>query len=101
MKVKRSFDREYISEYEVIIVVIDFGFFFFIVIIIVFVLVIDVNDNVLFFKVLYFQFFVLENMLVGMKVGQLSVIDKDVGVNGNLLFFVIEGYKNIILFIVF
>lgn len=54
MKVKRSFDREYISEYEVIIVVIDFGFFFFIVIIIVFVLVIDVNDNVLIFKVLYF-----------------------------------------------
>lgn len=101
LKAKRSFDREHTSEYEVTIVATDSGFPPLTATTTVFVSVIDVNDNAPSFKVSHFQFFVLENMPAGMKVGQLSATDKDVGVNGNLLFSVTEGYKNTIPFIVF
>ncbi|XP_061188650.1 protocadherin-9-like [Saccostrea echinata] len=101
LRARTSFDREKTSEYEVTVVAVDSGWPSLTATTTVFISILDANDNAPSFKVSHFQFFVLENMPAGMKVGQLSATDKDVGVNGNLLFSVIEGYKNTIPFIVF
>lgn len=101
LRAKKSLDREQTGDYELTVVAIDSGLPPLTSTTNVFVTVIDVNDNAPSFKVPSFQFYVLENLPAGMKVGQLSATDKDVGVNGNFLFSVVEGYKNTIPFIVF
>lgn len=101
LKARTRLDREVVSEYELTVVGVDSGLPPLTGTTTVFVSILDTNDNVPSFKVPRFQFFVLENMPAGLKIGQLSATDKDIGINGNLLFSVTDGYKNTIPFIVF
>jgi protocadherin delta 1 len=101
LKARMRLDREAVSEYELTVVGVDSGLPPLTATTTVFVTVLDTNDNVPSFKVPSFQFFVLENMPAGVKIGQLSATDRDIGINGNLLFSVTDGYKNTIPFIVF
>lgn len=43
--------------------------------------VFDVNDYSFVFKQFFYIFYILENMVVGIVVGQIIVIDKDIGEN--------------------
>ena len=91
IKAIRRFDRETISQYNFTVFAIDGGSPAQTATATIVMKIDDQNDNAPVFKVPKFQFFVLENMASGIKIGKLSASDPDEGVNQNVLFTAVEG----------
>lgn len=92
IRINVKFDREIVLYYVLICEVIDYGQLQrILMLIIVYVMVLDVNDNVFIFGQFVFVVNVIEDVIFGIVVQEMYVVDNDVGFNGVVIYSIIVG----------